>query len=214
MIAPTAPVTTVAPPRWPAPFEAAILRRALTHARAEGWTRISEPKPAMEGAPKVYGAWGRGERDEDGFQPEWVAFPHDLRDVESEDLTGPGMVSNRCDGIKVAAFRQAVDLLFALDYLPATVSSGFHIGQEELAEAVHTCAEFGEAVHVFVDTATVDAVLADALTYWRDIATGTTAQAVISDGLGSLLDREPFVRRDQAEQVTVTVFDALAVDRG
>lgn len=113
---------------------------------------------------------------------------------------------------------QIVDLLAVLGILPHHLSSfyqgGLADGRESVTAEVRACAEFGEGSHAFFDMAGTMPVLRDALAYWSSLATSTDTQAVIARNLEGLLDREPFVRREQAERVTETVFRALEADHG
>lgn len=199
----------VAPPRWPA--DAALLREVLAWARAEGWRRMC---PAFEiGKPRddlAFGVWTRGEPDEDGIGPEFVAFPRDLADADCDELTGPGMLSDLCDGVKVESVAQAIDLLVTLRVLPIRFSFGYRCGRAAVEEEVHACAEFGEGSHVWFDMARIMPVLGDALTYWSSIACSDGVEAVVGSRLDGLLDREPFARRRQTEDVVSSVMDGLA----
>lgn len=188
----TAPVT--APPRWPA--DAALLREVFRAARAKHWSRVFGDGPG-EHLPE--GVTVVAEWDKDGSLIELTRWP-----------SGGLRLSVGAVDMDVVSLRCVVDTLVAWDVLPMTLSSAYAEGRGALADEIHACAEYGQASNVFFTMAEVLPVLGDALTYWSSIACGPDAEAVVGSRLDGLLDREPFARRRQTEDVVSAVMDALA----
>jgi hypothetical protein len=181
-------------PRWPA--NATLLREVLTWARAEGWRPApNRAHPASDATP-IIGAWTRGPAGEYGLGDEYVCFVRDLGEI-SEDVSGPGLFGDLCDGVPVTSVTQAVDLLVALKVLPVALSSAYRQGHAEGVQAVE------------------EAALETRFDVYLDELWGRLKDSDVLAGIGreldGVLDRETFVRRRQVERVVNVVLAAAGM---